>query len=247
MLRQAVVRIASGDADLLAITWRTLRLALESTTIAVVVGLPLAYLIGSATTRARRIALVLANAGLGLPPVALGVYLALLLITPSPLGRLNWTYTVSAIVLAQALLAFPVIVALTASAIRSLPGGLLDQARAFGASRTQVAVLALREARVGVMAAVIVAFGSAIAEVGAVVIVGGNIRDHTNTLASTVLLDLSAGNAAAATADVLVLLVLVFALGALLTRIQQRAGARWSGLLRPRRRPSRPRSDTISA
>jgi tungstate transport system permease protein len=247
MLRQAFVRIASGDGALIEITQRTVWLAVESTAIALIVGLPLAYLIGTGTSRLSRIGMVLANAGLGLPPVVLGIYLALVLLPNSALGRLDLTYTLTAIVIAQALLALPVVVALTAAAIRELPGGLLDQARVFGASHPQRAMLALREARVGVMAAVIVALGSAIAEVGAVVIVGGNIREHTNTLASTVLLDLSAGNAADATADVLVLLALVFALGALLTIIQHADSGRWSRALRQRRGTPQPRSETISA
>ncbi|MEA2266546.1 MAG: tungstate transport system permease protein, partial [Solirubrobacteraceae bacterium] len=140
---------------------------------------------------------------------------------------------------AQTLLALPIVVALTASAIRSLPGGLLEQARAVGASGPQRAVLALREARIGVIAAVIVALGSAVAEVGAVVIVGGNVRGQTNTLASTVLLDLAAGDAAGATADVLVLLLLVLVLGAGLTVVQHRGPGRSPPRRRRRRRGPR--------
>ncbi|MEA2300814.1 MAG: tungstate transport system permease protein [Solirubrobacteraceae bacterium] len=239
MLRQAGERIGTGDAALVAITWRTVRLAVESTAIALVIGLPVAHLIAGGATRARRVGLMVANAGLGLPPVVLGIYLALVLLPASPLGDLNWTYTLTAIVVAQTLLALPILVALTASAIRSLPGGLLEQARAFGASGPQRAVLALREARIGVIAAVIVALGSAVAEVGAVVIVGGNVRGQTNTLASTVLLDLAAGDAAGATADVLVLLLLVLVLGAGLTVVQHRGPGRSPPRRRRRRRGPR--------
>jgi tungstate transport system permease protein len=245
MLAQALHRIAHGDAALLATTWRTLRVVLLSTGIALALGLPLGLLLADAWGcrsrprgrwwrgprrffRGRRAGLVVANAGLGLPPVVLGVYLALLLLPGSPLGALRWTSTLAAVVLAQTLLALPLVAALTAAAVHALPAGLLDQARAFGARRTQLALLALREARVGVLAAVIAALGSAVAEVGAVVIVGGNIRDQTNTLASTVLLDLSAGDPAGATADVIVLLALVLALGLALTVVQQR-GVRRSG------------------
>jgi tungstate transport system permease protein len=226
MLRQAVERIVDGNAALLEITWRTLRLGIESTALALVIGLPIAHWIGSGTSRARRMGLVIANAGLGLPPIVIGVYLALVLIPGGPLATLNWTYTLTAIVIAQTLLALPIVVALSASAIRSLPAGLIDQARAFGATRPQTAILALREARLGVIAAVTVALGSALAEVGAVVIVGGNVRGETNTLASTVLLDLSAADGAAATADVLVLLALLLVLGAIFTFVQQRDAGR---------------------
>jgi tungstate transport system permease protein len=222
MLAQALNRIFGGDDPaLLATTWRTLELAFVSTAIALAIGLPLGLLLADARSRGRRAALVLANAGLGLPPVVLGVYLALLLLPGSLFGRLEWSYTLQAMVVAQTLLALPLVAALTAAAVHALPAGLLDQARAYGARRTQLAALALREARVGVMAAVIAALGSAVAEVGAVVIVGGNMRGQTNTLASTVLLDLAAGDPPGAIANVLVLLTLVLALGLVLTLVQQ--------------------------
>jgi len=222
MLWQALERIAADDGGLLATTWRTLWLALASTSIALAAGVPLGYVLGRGASRIRRGGLIVANAGLGLPPVVLGVYLALLLLPRSPLGGLGWTNTLPAIVLAQTLLALPIVVALTAAAVLGLPAGLLDQARAFGARGWRLGVFGLREAWIGVVAAALAAFGSAVAEVGAVVIVGGNVRDQTNTLASTVLLDLSAGDPAAATANVLVLLGVIAVLGATFTVVQQR-------------------------
>ena len=222
MIGRALERIASGDDALVATAWRTLRLALESTALALAVGIPLGTWLGMGTGRGRRLGQVLANAGLGLPPVVLGVYLALLLLPGSPLGALNWTNTLEGIVLAQVLLALPIVVALTTAAVAQVPPSLTDQARAFGASALRRGVLAVREARVGVLAAVIAALGSAVAEVGAIVIVGGNIRGQTNTLASTVLLDLAAGDPVGATANVIVLLGLLVVLAAVLTIAQQR-------------------------
>jgi tungstate transport system permease protein len=223
MLHQAIDRILYGEVDLWSTAWRTLRLALESTFLALSIGLPIGVWLGEAATRIRRLGVVVANAGLGLPPVVLGVFLALALYPRSPLGRFELMDTLNAAIIAQTLLALPIVVALTAAAVAGLPSGLLDQARAFGASGTRRRVLALREARVGVIAAVIGALLSALAEVGAVVIVGGNVRGQTNTLASTVLLDLSAGDPAAATANVLILLTLVLMVGGMLTIVQQRA------------------------
>ena len=173
MIGRALERIASGDDALVATAWRTLRLALESTAIALAVGVPLGTWLGMGTGRGRRVGRVLANAGLGLPPVVLGVYLALLLLPGSSLGALNWTNTLEGIVLAQVLLAVPIVIALTTAAVAQVPASLTDQARAFGASALRRGVLAVREARVGVIAAVIAALGSAVAEVGAIVIVGG--------------------------------------------------------------------------
>lgn len=228
MIGDALERIVDGETVLLSTIGRTLVLAFVSTAIALAVGVPIALWLTERSTRARRGGLVVANAGLGLPPVVLGVYLALLLLPASLLGGLEWTYTLKAVILAQTLLALPIVVALTASALRGLPPGLLLQAAAFGASRIEMSLLALREARIGIVAAIITALGSALAEVGAVVIVGGNSRGQTNTLASTVLLDLAAGDPAGATANVIVLLALMLVLGLTLTVAQQR--------LRPRAR-----------
>ena len=222
MISRALERIASGDSELVATTWRTLRLAFGATFVALMVGLPLGVAIGQARPRLRRLGFTVSNAGLGLPPVVLGVFLALLLLPASPLGALRWTNTIWAVFAAQVVLALPIVVALTAAAVAGLPEGLLTQARAYGAGRVARGALALREAWIGVLAAVIAALGSAVAEIGAVVIVGGNIRQQTNTLASTVLLDLSAADPVGATADVIVLLAVVLVLGATLTVVQQR-------------------------
>jgi tungstate transport system permease protein len=223
MLEQAFTRIEHADSTLLATTWRTLRLAFGATAIACLLGLPLGVALAQARKpRWRKLGFVLANAGLGLPPVVLGVFLALVLLPGSPLGTLQLTNTLTGVLIAQVLLALPIVVALTAAAVVGLPDGLLTQARAFGAGWWARAALALREAWVGVLAAVIAALGSAVAEVGAVVIVGGNISGRTNTLASSVLLDLRAGDPAGATADVIVLLAIVALLGLVLTLVQQR-------------------------
>ncbi len=221
-VRQAVDLLLSGDEQVLDIVWVTLRMALWSTLLALAAGLPLGLLLGLARFPGRGSALALVNAGMGLPPVIVGLVVALLLFRGAPLGGLDLLYTLNGVILAQAVLAFPIVAALTASAVQSLPDGLLDQARAFGASRTAVAVLALREARVGVLAATIAAAGSAFAEVGAVVLVGGNIQGQTQTLASAVLVRVSAGEYGTAIALGILLLGLVLLLAAALTVLQQR-------------------------
>lgn len=220
-IRQAVDLLTNGDHDILVIVGVTLRVALWSTLLALAIGLPLGLALGLGRFRGRRPALVLANAGMGLPPVVVGLVVALLLFRGAPLGGLNLLYTLNGVVLAQTLLALPLVAALTAAAVQALPGGLLEQARAFGASRAQVAVLALREARVGVLAAIIAAMGSAFAEVGAVVLVGGNIDGETQTLASAVLVRVSAGEYGRAIALGTILLGLILLLAAGLTVAQQ--------------------------
>jgi len=220
-IRQAADLVAHGDHDILVVVGTTLRLALCSTLLALALGLPAGLALGLGRFRGRRVGLAFANAGMGLPPVVVGLVVALLLFRGAPLGGLNLLYTLDGVILAQTLLALPLVAALTAAAVQALPAGLLEQARAFGASRTQVAVLALREARVGVLAATIAAMGSAFAEVGAVVLVGGNIEDETQTLASAVLVRVSAGDYGRAIALGTILLGLIMILAASLTVAQQ--------------------------
>jgi tungstate transport system permease protein len=220
-IKQAFDLLTSGDKEILEVVRTTLRMALWSTLLALAVGLPLGLLLGLGRFRGRRAGLAVANAGMGLPPVVVGLVVALLLFRGAPLGGLNLLYTLNGVILAQALLALPLVAALTAAAVQAQPAGLLEQARAFGASRAQVALLALREARVGVLAATIAAMGSAFAEVGAVVLVGGNIKGETETLASAVLVRVSAGEYGRAIALGTILLGLILLLAAALTFAQQ--------------------------
>ena len=221
-VRQAIDLLLGGDDRVFDIVATTLRMAFWSTLIALAAGLPVGLGLGLARFRGRGTALAVVNAGMGLPPVIVGLVVALLLFRGAPLGGLDLLYTLDGVILAQAVLAFPVVAALTASAVQSLPPGLIEQARAFGASRTAIAALALREARVGVLAATIAAAGSAFAEVGAVVLVGGNIEGQTQTLASAVLVRVSAGEYGTAIALGILLLGLVLILAAALTALQQR-------------------------
>jgi len=220
-IQQAADLLVHGDHDIFVVVGTTLRVALWSTLFALALGLPLGLLLGLGRFRGRRAGLAVANAGMGLPPVVVGLVAALLLFRGAPLGGLDLLYTLNGVILAQTLLALPLVAALTAAAVQSLPAGLLEQARAFGASRAQVAALALREARVGVLAATFAAMGSAFAEVGAVVLVGGNINGETQTLASAVLVRVSAGEYGRAIALGTILLGIILVLAAVLTVAQQ--------------------------
>jgi tungstate transport system permease protein len=230
-IREAFHLLAHGDHQVFSILWLTLRIAVESTAIALVLGLPIGLVLGLGRFRGRRAGLVLANAGLGLPPVVVGLIVALLLFRQAPFGGLHLIYTVNGVIVAQTLLALPVVAALSAAALQAVPVGLRDQARALGASRLRVAGLALREAHVGVLAATIAAVGSAMSEVGAVVLVGGNITGQTQTLASAVLVQVSAGDYGRGIALGIILLGLILAISAVLTLAQQR-DAQWT-LQRP--------------
>lgn len=230
-IREAFHLLTHGDHQVFSILWLTLRIAVESTAIALVIGLPIGLVLGLGRFRGRRAGLVLANAGLGLPPVVVGLIVSLLLFRQAPFGGLHLIYTVNGVIVAQTLLALPVVAALSAAALQAVPVGLRDQARALGASRLRVAGLALREARVGVLAATIAAIGSAMSEVGAVVLVGGNITGQTQTLASAVLVQVSAGDYGRGIALGMILLGVILAISAVLTLAQQR-DAQWT-LQRP--------------
>lgn len=223
-VHKAFELLIHGDAEVMHVLWVTLHIAVFSTVLALAIGLPLGLLFGLGRFRGRGVGLALVNAGLGLPPVVVGLVVALLLFRGAPLGGLELIYTVNGIILAQTILAFPIVAAFTATSVGAVPAALFEQARALGASRPQLAGLALREARVGVVGATIAAFGSAVSEVGAVVLVGGNIHGQTQTLASAVLTEVSAGEYGTAIALGILLLGLILIAGGVLTVVQQRGG-----------------------
>jgi tungstate transport system permease protein len=232
-LKAAVPLIFHGNPYLLSIIWFTVQVALIATAVATVIGLPIGLAIGLGRFRGRRTLQILANASLGLPPALAGLVLFLLFIPQGPLGSLQLQLTRRGVFIAQTVLALPYIIALTAAAIQGLPPGLPAQARALGAGRFQLAVLALREARVGVIAAVIAAMGSALSEVAAIAIVGGNVYSYDQTLASAELFETNAAHYADAVALGIVLLGLILILIGGLGVLQQREGG-----LRMRFRPT---------
>ncbi len=223
-LRAAVPLIFHGNPYLLSIIWFTIQVAVIATVCAAVIGLPIGLAIGLGRFRGRRVLQLFANASLGLPPVIVGLFLFELFVPHSLLASLRLQETKKAVFVAQTILALPYIVALTAAAIQGLPPGLLDQARALGAGRRQLCTLALREARIGVLAAVIAALGSALSEIGAIVIVGGNVYGLDQTLASAALYDANAAHYAQAVAVGIVLIGLILILMGGVGALQQSGG-----------------------
>jgi tungstate transport system permease protein len=221
----AVPLIVHRDPYIMGLLSVTIRVAVVSTSAAIVIGLPFGVALGIGRFRGRRTLQLLANASLALPPVVVGIAVLLLVLQQGALGSLHFAFTLQAVYIAQTVLALPYIVALTPAAIQGLAPGLLDQARVLGAGNVQLATFALREAKVGVLAAVIAALGAAISEVGAVVIVGGNIQGHDQTLASALIDQFNyTTNQPYEVAIALVLLALLVVLIGILTVIQQRTG-----------------------
>jgi tungstate transport system permease protein len=222
-VRLAVPLVLHGNQYILTVTWVTIRVALIATGSALVIGLPMGLALGLGRFRGRRALHILANATLALPPVLVGVWTLILLLPRGPFGSLHISFTLRGVYVAQTILALPYIVALVPAAIQGLPPGLIAQARVLGAGRRQLSMLALREAKVGVMAAVIAALGSALSEVAAVIIVGGNIQNYDQTLASAVVAQVNDyANYPYAVGIGLVLLALIVLLLGSLTVLQQR-------------------------
>jgi tungstate transport system permease protein len=223
-LRAAVSLIAHGDPYLVHVILFTLQVAAITTAVASAIGIPVGLAIGLGRFRGREALRILANASMGLPPVVVGLVLFLLFVPAGPLGSLALNATRAGVIVAQTVLALPYTVALTIAAVRGLPAGLPDQARLLGAGRRQLAALALREARVGVMAGVIAALATALSEVAAIVIVGGNVYGYDQTLASASLFAAGQAMYAQALAIGIVLLALILLLIGALSVLGQLGG-----------------------
>ena len=231
-LKAAVPLIVHGNPYLLSIIGFTLQVAAIATGIATVIGIPIGLVLGLGRFRGRRVMQVFANASLGLPPVLVGLFLLLLFVPQGPLGSFNLPITRRAVLIAQTVLALPYVVALTAAAVQGLPPGLPAQARALGAGRRQLYALALREARIGVIAGVIAALGTTLSEVGAIVVVGGNVYGYDQTLASAALFEANAVHLTDAVAIGMVLTAMILILVGGVGVLQQ-----WGGGIRMRFRP----------
>ena len=162
------------------------------------------------------------NTGMGVPPVVVGLVVALFLWRSGPLGFLNLMYTVKAMIIAQVLIALPIVAGLSLAALQQLDTGFRLQILSLGAGRLRMASLLLREIRIPLMAAVMAAFGGIISEVGAVLMVGGNIRGETQVLTTGIVQNSGMGDFAAAIALAVILLLLSFSANYAMTMIQQR-------------------------
>jgi tungstate transport system permease protein len=231
-VKLAVPLVLHGDPTLVSIITFTLQVVGIATGIATAVGVPLGIAIGLGRFRGRAAFHGAANMSMAVPPTLVAVVLFLLFRPGAPLGGLQLDFTRRAVIIGQVILALPYTTALTAAAVRALPGSLLGQARRLGAGWRQVALLALREARIGVLAAVIAAAGTALSEVAVVVILGGNEYGYDQTLAGSAIYYTNAGNFTVALAVAMVLAAMILVLLGGLGILQQYGGGiRWR--LRP--------------
>ena len=207
------------------ISLRTLLVSGLATALAVLVGVPLGYTIARRSFRGRTILLGLINTGMGMPPVVVGLVVWLLLVRSGPFGGLDLVYTQRAMVLAQFLIATPIVVGFSTASFQALSPRLPDLLMVLGAGRVRTLWLLAREAKLGLLVAVMAAFGAIVSEVGASMIVGGNLERSTRVLTTAIVTEASRGDLERALALGLVLLVLSFGVNLALTVVQQRSRA----------------------
>jgi tungstate transport system permease protein len=223
--RQAARLLLGGDREILSVLWLSLQVSGTATLIALVLGIPAGAVLALTRFPGRTLVVSAVNTGMGLPPVVVGLFVTILLWRSGPLGDWEVLYTPAAIVVAQSVIAAPLVTGITLAAVQNVPAKFRLQLYALGASRRQMLWVVLREARLPMLAAVMAGFGGVISEIGASMMVGGNIKGQTRTLTTAMVLETGKGNFDVAIALSILLMALVFGINWALTMIQQRRPA----------------------
>jgi tungstate transport system permease protein len=221
-MSEAFRLLLTGDAELYRIIGRTLGVSILAAALAMLVGIPIGYALARGRFPGRTMLLSAVNTGMGMPPVVVGLVVWLLLTRSGPLGSLELIYTKEAMVLAQFIIATPLVVGFTAASIQSLPAELPDLLQMLGAGRIRRLWIIAGEAQLGLLAAIMAGFGAVVSEVGASMTVGGNLRGSTRVLTTAIVTETGRGNLPVALALGIILLTLAFLVNALLTVVQQR-------------------------
>ncbi|WP_318507571.1 ABC transporter permease [Bacillus sp. T3] len=221
-LKKAVEMVLSGDSEIFAITLLTLRVSFTAIFISMLIGIPVGTLLGLTRFPGKRFLLVLINIGMGLPPVVAGLWITIFLWRSGPLGDLSLLYSPTAIVMAQILVSLPIITGLTCTAFQQIDQKLLLQIKALGATKVQTVWILLKETKIAIMAAIMAGLGRILAEVGAAMMVGGNLQGETRILTTSIVMEVSKGNFDVALALSFILITIAFLITFLLTFLQQR-------------------------
>jgi len=221
-VRQALGLLVGGDGEIWSILWLSLEVSGIATLVSLLIGIPAGTALALTRFPGRGLVVSAVNSGMGLPPVVVGLFVTIVLWRSGPLGALEILYTPAAIVVAQAVIASPIVTGITLAAVGQVPREFRLQLLGLGASRAQMVWVVLREARLPMLAAVMAGFGGIISEIGASMMVGGNIKGQTRTLTTAMVLETGKGNFDVAIALSLLLLVLIFLVNWALTAVQQR-------------------------
>ncbi len=220
-LVQAFHILITFDPTVMEVTWLTLRVSGSATIISVLIGVPIGFLLALKKFPGRNFLVSLANFGMGLPPVVVGLWVSIFLWRSGPFGAFNIIYTPYAIIIAQSVIASPIVTSFTLAAIQQISPRIRMQLKALGANQMQMLFSLVREARLGLLAAVMAGFGGVVSEVGASIMVGGNITGQTRVLTTATVLEVNKGNFDVAIALSIILLLLAYGVTALLTALQQ--------------------------
>jgi tungstate transport system permease protein len=221
-LQKAFHLFISLDREVLEITWLSLKVSGIATLISVAIGISLGMIIALTMFPGKKILISLINTGMGLPPVVVGLFVTVFLWRNGPLGFLEILYSPTAMILAQIIIATPIVMGLSVAALQNLPPMLKLQILALGATRWQMVWVLIREARLPFMAAVMAGFGGVISEIGASIMVGGNIKGYSRVLTTATVMETGRGNFDMAFALSIILLLLVFVVNYVFTLVQQR-------------------------
>jgi tungstate transport system permease protein len=225
-IKQAFILLIQGDPAVLKVAGLSLLVSGIATALSLVIGIPAGSALGLTRFTGRRVVLALVNAGMGAPPVVVGLLVTIFFWRTGPLGIMNLIYTPSAMVVAQFVIAVPIVIGFTTATIQQLDPKLRLQVLALGASTLQMVWLLLKEARLPLLAAVMAGFGAVISEVGASIMVGGNITNQTRVMTTAIVGEVSKGDFALAMAFSVILMILVLLVNYGLTVVQQRGKTR---------------------
>ena len=221
-IKKAFWLLVTLDPEVFSITLLSLQVSGSATLISLFFGISIGTSVALTRFPGRRIAISLINTGMGLPPVVVGLFVTIFLWRNGPLGFFGMLYTPTAMILAQTVIATPIVMGITLAAMQQLPTKLRLQILALGATRLQMVWILIREARLLLMAAVMAGFGGVISEVGASIMVGGNIKGYSRVLTTATVMETSRGNFDVAIALGIILLLLAYLINLVLTQVQQR-------------------------
>ncbi len=221
-LTESLVLLFSFDPYVYNIIGVSLRVTGMALLLSTLIGIPLGAILGLTNFPGKPIITALLYTGMGFPPVVVGLFVFLIFSSAGPMGHLRWLYNVEAIVVAQTIIAFPMVAGFTMAAVMSVDKNLMKQLTALGATKIQASWSAIKEARIGVLVAIIAGFGGIISEVGAVMLVGGNIQGKTRVLTTAIVLETRQGNFGVAIAFGIILLTITFVANLSMIYLQKR-------------------------
>jgi tungstate transport system permease protein len=221
-ITKAFELILAFDPEVMGITWLSLKISGTATFISLFIGISIGTAVALNDFFGKRMVISLINTGMGLPPVVVGLFVTILIWRSGPLGFLEILYTPYAMIIAQAIIATPIVMGISLAAIQNLPPNLRLQILSLGASRLQMVWVLVKESRLPLLAAVMAGFGGVISEVGASIMVGGNIKGYSRVLTTATVMETGKGNFDIAIALGIILLLLAFFVNLMLTQIQQR-------------------------